>query len=63
MQKENKDESQFRITVNGKTYNVTAQSQNLNSYFEIETDCEYLFTVSMGRGRILACRKRYSCVR
>jgi len=44
---ENKDESQFQITVNGKTYNVTAQTENLNSHFKIETDCEYLFTVSM----------------
>ena len=47
MQTENKEGLQFQITVNGKTYNVTVQTHNLNSYFKIETDCEYLFTVSM----------------
>jgi len=47
MQMENKDESKFQVTVNGKTYNVTAQIEGLNSYFKIETDCEYLFRVSM----------------
>ena len=47
MQTENKNELQFHVTVNGKTYNVTAETENFNSYFKIETDCEYLFTVSM----------------
>jgi len=47
MQTENKAESQFQVTVNGKTYNVTEHVENLDSHFKIETDCEYLFTISM----------------
>jgi hypothetical protein len=48
METENRDDLKFLINVNGKTYNVTADGdKNLNSYFKIETDCEYLFTVSM----------------
>ena len=38
----------FHVTVNGKMYNVEAfGDKNLNSYFEVEGDHSYLFTLSM----------------
>ena len=46
MQEEHYDESQFEIEVNGKTYKVTANcNEGHCSYFKIETNCEYLFTL------------------
>ncbi len=46
MQKEIHDEKNFKISVNNKSYNVTAYCEEDHcSKFKIENDCEYLFTL------------------
>jgi hypothetical protein len=46
MAEEFNDQSEFRININNKTYNVKAYG-DYTSKFKIETDCEYMFTVIM----------------
>ena len=46
MAEEFNDESQFKIDVNNKIYNIKVHG-DYTSKFKIETDCEYLFTLLM----------------
>jgi hypothetical protein len=42
------DENRFQIVVNNSTYKVTVSYEGMRiSHYRIETDCQYLFTLSM----------------